>query len=177
MELKNIIQIVAVFAVLALGWPGSARAANGDDRAKKIQIGVPIGFTLGPKGLATGLDANFYLTNNISLAPQFSYVSLDNGDLFMIVAEGRYTLDFKGTNIENSLKPWVGVGTGMYIADPDAAGIKADKDGLIQMSAGLDYYATQQFSFGSNMSTIFPLGSRVDHFVFRWHVVEAKVMF
>ncbi len=153
----------------------STASANGDNRAKRFQVGTGVGFIMSPEGFNLGLEGEYYATKNISIAPKFAFSSVDGGELYMISAEGRFTLDLKGAMIEQNLKPWVGAGAGIVIADPDARFANTDTGIQFQAGAGLNYYFTNQMALGSNMEFIVPFGIN-DHFIYRWQMLQFKIL-
>lgn len=166
--------LALLFAAL-LALPQSA-SAWGEKRDKRFQIGIGPGFILSPTGFNMGLEAEYYATKNLSVAPKFSISIPDGAEIYTISAEGRYTLDLAGNDaVVKNLKPWVGVGGGIIIADPDGPR-GADAGIQIQMTGGANYYIHANIALSSSMEFTIPFGVR-DHFIYRWHVLQVKYLF
>jgi len=173
--MKKTLSLTLLTAAIMLTAPFTA-SANGDNRKGKFQLGAGAGFGLSPGGYTLGFEGEYYATNNISLGPKIGFISADGGDLCFMSGEARYTMDIQGTQIERNFKPWVGAGAGVIAAIPDFPGADTDWGANFQMGAGFNYYFSQQFALGSNMEFLFPFGIGNEHFVYRWQVIQIKVL-
>ncbi len=173
--MKKTVPLLLLTAAVLLAAPFAA-SANGDNRKGKFQLGAGAGFTLNPEGYTLGFEGEYYATNSISLAPKIGFASVDGGDLCFMSGEARFTMDIQGSQIERNFKPWVGTGVGLIAAIPDFPGADTDWGANFQMGAGFNYYFSQQFALGSNMELLFPFGIGDEHFVYRWQVLQMKVL-
>lgn len=143
-------------------------------RSGRFQAGFGFGFTADPTSFAFDFKTGYYFTENISLVPRFSVGFDDDFTLFFLMADGRYSFDIRNARLAE-LKPFVGFGLGATIAKPDQA--DADAAFTFEFPVGFDYYIRPNWSVGTEMQFMVPIGLSGDNFIFEWIVINGRYLF
>ncbi len=166
---KNHIALVVAATLTFASFTDSARAQAGEGGWTG---GAGLGFTSSADSLSLGFELAHYVSSNVQIVPRLSVGLDDDFTYFFIMADGRYVFDVRSTP---ELKPYVGFGVGIAIADVD----RRDSDAAFafEFPIGLDYWISNDFSLGSQIEFIVPVKLYDDNFIFQWLVIAGRVVF
>ncbi len=168
---------LAIALGIALSSPATTQAQPYHHRARKFQVGLGGGFIADPGGGSFGFDFSYYFINLIAISPRFSAAFANNKNFFNLMVDARFT--FELTDVPSALrplKPFVGGGIGLVIADFEGVDVKAAFSP--EVIFGAEYFVNNEISLGTQMNFFWLVDDVFDEsFVFQWHLLTVRYLF
>ena len=117
-----------------------------------MSVGGNLGLLIGPAfggGLDFGFDANFFLTDRISIGPWMQLGVASKSVILLTTVNTRYYIDAFDGGPGKKLQPFLQGGLGLEYDKINGA--KGDVDFLINLGAGLEYALNDNLYFGSDI--------------------------
>lgn len=177
---------LAVLLSLAMVAAPAAAESSYKNREGKIQVGAGVGMSVSPLDVVTGIEAQFFPADSVSIGPRLSFIPAQrmNGTvdetIFLMMLDLRFHPDLGGKN--NRFKPYVGIGGGLSFIDYDAGPVDdLDISPTIEFGVGADYFIADNVALGTQAHMVLPIDSDFgvldEDVLLEWQVIRFNFIF